>query len=216
MLTDSLIRHIDNAVAQAGFADVHKNRLNASHVRHLYEGRQQCPISSTDAITVRRPELEALTYELGPLLGTYRSPFSGLVGNGLYELTGSLASPRLPSCQDFAKILVLAASRIGAERVAELLEGWIEGRAVRVFACVLLKGLQTEGKLRPVAGMDLDTLSNNGDHLPRSLRLHPHEHWHEQFTGRRCYPLNAKPSLRFTTRKSCAATLLCFPNLPAR
>ena len=57
MLTDSLIGHIDNAVAQAGFADVYKNRLNASHVRHLYEGKQRCPFSSTDAITVPRPEL---------------------------------------------------------------------------------------------------------------------------------------------------------------
>ena len=184
MLTDSLVGHIENAVAQAGFADVYKNRLNASHVRQLYEGKQRCPLSSTDAITVRRPELEALTYELGPLLGTYRSPTSGLVGNGLYALTGSLASPRLPSCQDYAKILVLAASRIGAERVAELLDGWTQGRPVHVFACVLLKGLRTEGKLRPVAGMQLDTLSKNGDHLPRSLHLDPQEHRHEQFTGR--------------------------------
>ena len=131
-----------------------------------------------------QPELEALTCELEPLLGTYRSPVSGLVGNGLYALTGSLASPRLPSSKAYAKILVLAASRIGAKRVAELLNGWIQGRGVRVFACVLLKGLRTERKLRPVAGMHLDTLSNNGDHLPRSLRLDPHEHWHEQFTGR--------------------------------
>ena len=126
MLTDSLVGHIENAVAQAGFADVYKNRLNASHVRQLYEGKQRCPLSSTDAITVRRPELGALTYELGPLFGTYRSPISGLVGNGLYALTGSLASPRLPSCQDYAKILVLAASRIGAERVAELFDGWTQ------------------------------------------------------------------------------------------
>ena len=184
MLTDSLIRHIDNAVAQAGFADVYKNRLNTSHVRQIYEGKQRCPLSSTDAITVRRPELEALTYELGPLLGTYRSPVSGLVGNGLYALTGSSASPRLPSCQAYAKILILAASRIGAKRVVELLNGWIQGRGFRVFRCILLKGLRTEGKLRPVAGMHLETLSNNGDHLPRSLRLDPHEHWHEQFTGR--------------------------------
>ena len=184
MLTDSLIGHIDNAVAQAGFADVYKNRLNPSHVRHLYEGKQRCPFSSTDAITVPRPELEALTCELEPLLGTYRSPTSGLVGNGLYALTGSSASPRLPSSQAYARILVLAASRIGATRVAELLNGWIQGRGVRVFACVLLKGLRTEGKLRPVAGMHLDTLSKNGDHLPRSLRLDPHEHWHEQFTRR--------------------------------
>ena len=184
MLTDSLIGHIDNAVAQVGFADVYKNRLNASHVRHLYEGKQRCSFSSTDAITVPRPELEALTCELEPLLGTYRSPISGLVGNGLYALTGSLASPRRPSCQAYAKILVLAASRIGAKRVGELLNGWIQGWGVRAFTCVLLKGLRTEGKLRPVAGMHLDTLSNNGDDLPRSLRLDPHEHWHEQFVGR--------------------------------
>ncbi len=184
MLTDSLIGHIDKAVAQAGFADVYKNRLNASHVRHLYKSKQRCPLSSTDAITVPRPELEALTCELEPLLGTYRSSISGLVGNGLYALTGSSASPQLPSSQAYAKILVLAASRIGAKRVAELLNGWIQGSGVRIFACVLLKGLRTEGKLRPVAGMHLDTLSNNGDHLPRSLRLDPHEHWHEQFPGR--------------------------------
>ena len=66
MLTDSLTGHIDNAVAQAEFADVYKNRLNASHVRHLYEGKQRCPLSSTEAITVPRPELEALTCELEP------------------------------------------------------------------------------------------------------------------------------------------------------
>ena len=141
MLTDSLIRHIDNAVEKAVFVDVYKNSLPAPQVRHLYEHKQRCPLSSTDAIMVPRPELEALTFELGPLLGTYKSPNSGLVGNGLYALTGSLASPRLPSCQEYAKILVLAASRIGSVRVAELLDGWIQGGAVRVFACVLLKGL---------------------------------------------------------------------------
>ena len=184
MLTDSLIVQIDNAVAQAAFVDVYKNRLTAPQVRHLYELKQRYPLSSTEAITVPSPELEALTNQLEPLLGTYISPISGLVGNGLYALTGALASPQLPSCQDYAKILVLAASRIGAGRVAELLDGWIQGGAVRLFACVLLKGLRTDGQLQPVAGMYLDTLSNNGDHLPRSLRLHPHEHWHEQFTGR--------------------------------
>ena len=77
---------------------------HASHVRHLYEGKQECPFSSTDAITVPRPELEALTCELEPLLGTYRSPISGLVGNGLYALTGSSASPRRPSSKAYAKI----------------------------------------------------------------------------------------------------------------
>ena len=169
-------------------------RLYSSTCTRTVSPRLKCDISTSTSKNIRfprqmrlrchTPELAALTNELAPLLGTYTSPISGLVGNGLYALTGSSASPRLPSCQGYATILVLAASRIGAERVVELLDGWIQGGAVRVFACVLLKGLRTERQLRPVAGMHLDTLSNNGDHLPRSLRLHPHEHWHEQFTGR--------------------------------
>lgn len=184
MPTDSLTEHINNAVARAEFADVFKNRLDASRMRHLYETKQQFSIPSTDAIATPDPQLEALTHELGPLLGTFKSPNSGVVGNGLYTLTGSLASPRRPSCDAYAKILVLAAARIGAERVANMLEDWVQGKGVRVLSCVLLKGLRTESKLRPVDGLQLDTLSNNGDHLPRSLRLHPHEHWHEQFPGR--------------------------------
>ncbi|MYD96631.1 MAG: hypothetical protein F4X98_04490 [Gammaproteobacteria bacterium] len=184
MPPEPLTRHIASAVAQASFVDVHKNRLNASQVRQLYEGKQRCPLSSTDAIAVRQPELADLTNELRPMLGAFRSPTSDLVGNGLYTLTGSLASPRLPSSEAYAKILVLAASRIGAERVAELLHGWIQGNGVRVFECVLLKGLLTNGKLRPVAGMELDTLSGSDSDLPRSFRIDPREHWHEQFLRR--------------------------------
>ena len=184
MTTDLLIDPIDHAVAQAQFADVFRNRLDASQVRHLYEKKQKCPLSSTDAISVHQRELDALTQVLGPLLGAYKSPESGAVGNGLYTLTGSLASPRRPSCEAYAKILVLAASRIGAKRVAQLLGDWIRGKGLRVFPCVLFKGLLTEGTLRPVPGMLLDTLPNNGDLLPRSLRLDPREHLHEQFTGR--------------------------------
>ena len=184
MPTDSLIEHIDNVVAQAEFADAYGNRCDASQVRHLYEAKQKVPISSTDAITVCRPELEVLTRELGLLLDTFMSPKTGAVGNGLYTLTGSLASPRRPSCEAYAKILALAAARIGAKRVAELLGDWIQGKFVRARACVLLKGVLTDRKLLPVDGLCLETLSNNGDELPRSLRLNPEEHSHEQFVRR--------------------------------
>ena len=169
MLTDSLIEHIENVVAHAEFADVFGNRRDASQARHLYEVKQRLPIPSTDAIAVRRRELQVLTHELGLLLDT---------------LTGSQASPRRPSCQAYAKILALAAARIGANRVAELLGDWIQGKGVCVSSCVLLKGLLTDGKLRPVDGLCLDTLSSNGDELPRSLRLDPWEHRHEQFPAR--------------------------------
>ena len=184
MPSDMLIERLEKAVAQAEFTDVYRNRFGSSAMRHVYESKQRCSLSSTDGIRVHQRELEGLTSELDSLLGSYISPNSASVGNSLYWLTGSLASPRLPSCEEYAKTLVLAASRIGAGRVAKLVSGWIQGKGIRVSSCVLLKGLKTEGKLRPVEGMRLDTLSNNGDHLPRSLRLDPREHMHEQFVAR--------------------------------
>ena len=184
MSPDTLIERIGRAVRVADFTDVYRNRVDASAVRQLYEAKRRYPLSSTDAIRVPPPELDALVSHLDVSLGDYKSPVSGLIGNGLYLLKGSSASPRLPSAEDYAKILVLAAARIGAERVAELFAAWLHGRGIRADSCALLKGLQTKGKLTPAEGMHLETLSNNGDDLPRSLQLDPHEHMHEQFTSR--------------------------------
>ncbi len=191
MATDSLIGPINDAIVHSHFIDFYKNRLNSSHVRELYDRLKTIHLNSTDKIVVRQRELDAITQKLGPLLGTYMSP-TGFVGNGLYTLTGSLASPRHPSCKEYAKILVLAATRIGAERVTQLLGDWIEGKRLRVFLCVLLKGVSTEGKLQPVPGMLLDTLPNNGNFLPRSLRLQPHDHRREQFLSRAILSVECK------------------------
>ena len=141
------MEHIEKAVRKAEFTDVYKNRFGSTELLHLYQSKQRCSLSSTDAIRVHDNALRSLWLELENLLGTCRSPILVWLGNGLYLLTGSLASPRLPSTEDFAKILVLAASRIGAKRVAELLADWIEGKGIRVWSCVLLKGLKTERKL---------------------------------------------------------------------
>ena len=184
MPAESLLEPLNNAISQARFIDVYRNHLEASHVLYLYEKMRKCPLNSTDAIAVPQRDLDALSQEIRSLLGAYVSSNSNIVGNGLYTVTGSLSSPRRPTCEEYAKILVLAASRIGAGRVAELLEEWIQGKKLRVFVCVLLKGLLTEGRLQPVPGMTLDTLPNNGDLLPRSLRIDDREHYHEQYTTR--------------------------------
>ena len=157
MPIESLTNQIDEAVGQAVFSDVFGNCVEASTLGHLYEKKQGFAISSTDGINVREQELHSLTSELESLLGHHSSPDTGLVGNGLYQLTGSGASPRLPSVEEYAKILVLGGSRIGAQRVVELLAGWIQGERIRVLRCVLLKGLQTNGVLHPVDGMHLET-----------------------------------------------------------
>ena len=58
--------------------------------------------------------------ELDASVGIYKSSESEKIGNGLYHLKGLVVLPRLPSVEDYAKILVLATSRIGSERVVEL------------------------------------------------------------------------------------------------
>ena len=84
--------------------------------------RREYSLSNTDAISVRETELTDLVSELTPKVAYYSSPETGAIGNGFYKLMGSLASLRLPSVEDYAKVLVLAAARVGPERAAGLFE----------------------------------------------------------------------------------------------
>lgn len=170
MVTNSLRERIDNALAHAEFTDMFGRRFDASLLRQLYEAKQHCVFGSTDSISVRGAELHALACELDALLGSYKSP-SGSVGNGLYLLTGTSGSPRLPSVEDYAKGFVLAAARIGSEPVLELFSGWLGGVPVRRRHCALLRGVETEGVLEPVAGMRLETLRPTSDDYDRTHRI---------------------------------------------
>ena len=175
---------IDQASQQATFRDVYRNQVDSSTIGQLYKVNQRFPITSADSINIPEPYLTGLVSELNASLGIYKSSDSGLIGNGLYHLKGSSASPRLPSIEDYAKILALAASRIGSVRVTELLAEWLQGKGLRAYSCVLLKGIETEGKLAPINGIRLDTLPSNGNDFPKSLRIDTYDIDHEQFSHR--------------------------------
>ena len=179
----SLREAIERARPKALFSDVFGNRFNANVVKQLYQTNRRCPLSSPNAIRIPAPELPGLASVLNAALGVYKSSSSGAVGNGLYLLTGSLASPRLPTVNDYAKILVLAAARIGSQRVSELFCSWLRGEPIRLHSCALLKGIKTEGALFPANGMRLETLGEHKD-FPRSLRIDEYDIREEQFGDR--------------------------------
>ena len=181
---ESLLKRIERACATAVFIDVFGNRFDSSVVKKLYRTNQRCSITSTDRICIPSSELRALVSEVADPLGPYTSKASGSVGNGLYFQKGSHASPRLPNVEDYAKILVIAASRIGPERVANLLLSWVQGRPVRLRRCTLIKGIKTVGEIRPIDGIHLDTLPRNHSDFPRSLRIDRYDIHAEQFAGR--------------------------------
>ena len=142
MAIEPLTECIQRAVHQAQFRNVYGNCFESSVMHELYAKkikRGYC-LSNMDAISVRETELTALVSELLPMVVRYRSPQTGAVGNGLYMLMGSSASPRLPSVEDYAKVLVLAAARVGSERVANLFTGWLEGPTRTGLAACLTQG----------------------------------------------------------------------------
>ena len=179
---------IGRAVHQTVFTNVLKQHFDSTVMHQFYvrKMKREYSLANTDAISVRETELTDLVSQLTPMVAPYISPETGAIGNGLYKLRRSLASPRLPSVEDYAKVLVLAAARVGPERVAGLFAEWIEGRPIRVWLCALLKGVRTEGELRPVDGLCLDILPSNGDEFPRSLSVQIDEHdiRHEQYAQR--------------------------------
>ena len=188
MAIERLKECIGRAVHQTVFANFLKQHFDSSMMHELYVSKRnrEYSLPNTDAINVREPELTELVSQLAPMISPYVSSETGEIGNGFYILLGSLASPPLPSIKDYAKVLVLAAARVGPERVAGLFAEWIEGRPIRIYLRGLLKGAKTDGELRPMDGLSLDTLPSNGDEFPRSLSVQIDEHdiRHEQYAQR--------------------------------
>ena len=173
MAIERLAERIGRAVQTAQFKNVFGQRFDSTVMRELYARKlkRAYSLSNSDAICVQQGELTNLVSELSPKLVPYRLPRDGAVCNGLYDLMGSMASPRLPSVEDYARTLILAAARIGPEPVARLFSGWLAGTPVRVWLRALLKGVRTDDRLRPVDGLRLETLPGNGDDFPRSLHV---------------------------------------------
>ena len=217
MEIERLTECIGRAVHEALFTNVLRQRFDSSVMHEFYaqKMKREYSLSNTDTISVRETELTTLVSELTPMVARYTSPDTGAIGNGFYKLLGSQASPRLPSVEDYAKVLVLAAARLGPERVAGLFAEWVDGRPIRVWLCALLKGARTDGGLRPVDGLCLETLPSNGDEFPRSLSVQIDEHdiRNEQYAQRAILSLEhaVGPALY-----SPEGEVSGFPELPPR
>ena len=175
---------LDEAQARIRISDIFGNRFGAADAKRVYETNPRPLIGSTDAIHVPDQELQRVVSDVEGCLGGFKSATTDAVGNGLYRLMGDGASPRHPSVQDYAKILVLAASRIGPDRVADIFTGWLSGERIRLHRCALLKGIKTDELIRAVPGMHVETLPTNVTYFPPSLRVDIHDLVRGKFGGR--------------------------------
>ena len=157
MALEHLGERIERAMREARFRNVWGQSFDVSVMHELYARKRhhEYRVTGAESISVGEGELAVLVAAIAPMLAPYRASNTGPVGNGLYRLTGESASPRLPSVEDYARILVLASARIGPERVAAMFGGWIEGQSIQTWQCFLLKGVINEGRLSPREGLAL-------------------------------------------------------------
>ena len=186
---DRLTECISKAVQKTHFRNVFGNSFESSVMSDLYsrnDMHEHCRLTNPDAIITREKELITLVSVFMPSITQYRSSGTGAIGNGFYNLLGSSASPRLPSIEDYAKLLILAGSRIDPERVACIFMGWLDDRPIKVWQRSLLKGVITDEQLSPKDGLRVETTPTNHDEFPRSLhvQINRHDIDHEQYAQR--------------------------------
>ena len=105
MAIERLTECIRRAVQHAQFRNFYRDRFGSHAMRELYARKRNRNYSlpNTDAISLHEGELADLVSELSPKLVPYRLPETGAVCNGFYEQMGLLASPCLPSVEDYAR-----------------------------------------------------------------------------------------------------------------
>ena len=110
-----------------------------------------------------------LVSRLEPVLGGYMEAGSGRFGNGLFLLSGGSGKWAYPTVEDFARELIVAAVKVGAPRVAELLLGWARGEPLKFRINALLDGAGIDGPLNLEEGISIAKLPVSSADLPASL-----------------------------------------------
>ena len=125
--------------------------------------------------------LSQLNNYLRSLLQEYIDPETDHIGHafpldsprkGTFQPNGLLSIACVSVVEDFAKGLIKGAAVIGAERVAHLLSGWLQGGPVEYRTSGLLNGLPVREPLVPVSGICIESLPLSSDELPANLPKH--------------------------------------------
>ena len=132
--------------------------VNSEFVKSSYERREWYEDPSTrhlrpdpardlgEKLMIERLELDPRVLQevelrAERLVGGYRDPETGRVGSGVFLLKGGPRTLARPTMPEFARLLVIGAARIGAERVADLVQGWLDGEPLRTRECALIEGI---------------------------------------------------------------------------
>ena len=117
------------------------------------------------ALRVDKGLLCSLTGSISSLLAEFTHPSTGRIGNGLFDLTGGLSTRATLLPEEYAKMMVVGAVRLGAQRAAAYLFDWIDGAPLRSRLHILVEGIRIDQAIR-VHGVELSMLAGANAELP--------------------------------------------------
>ena len=157
---------LSDLVSGAVFEIPRKGVVRALDAKASYGRRQLLDTTWAQAdertLRVDKAFMSSLVGSLSPLLVKFRDPDTGRVGNGLFDLTGGLTTRATLLPEEFAKMMVVGAVRLGPQRAAAYLFDWIDGAPLRTRFRILVEGIR-------VYGVELSMLAAANVELPPFL-----------------------------------------------
>ena len=178
--------------------------FNTHDASRLYAARTDLAHYLVRHMTPVVPEaaLAAVVSRLEQDLKDYIEPASRRIGTGLIQLMGGALHDAEPTVTDFARTLLVAASRIGAPRAAAVLQSWIDGEPYRYRMVMLLTGVRSDEPLSLEEGVSVARLPESSGELNLPCPLDHHSLDTSRFLGGTVLSIHgtAAPTLYRPTR----------------
>ena len=129
----------------------------AADAKAFYRRRESAitwALADDKALRVDGALLSALTESLSTLLAEFTNPDTGRIGNGLFYLTGGASTRATLLPEEFAKMMVVGAVRLGVQRASTHLFHWIDGAPLRTKRNILVGAIRIDQPIR-VRGVEL-------------------------------------------------------------
>ena len=160
---------LSGLVSGAVFEIPRKGVVRSHDVRLSYRRRQSLDPTWAQAdektLRVDRALLCSLTGSISSLLAEFTNPSTGRIGNGLFDLTGGLSTRATLLPEEFAKMMVVGAVRLGPQRATAHLFDWIDGAPLRSKLHILVEGIRIDQAIG-VHGVELSMLAGASVELP--------------------------------------------------
>lgn len=160
---------LSGLVSGAAFEIPRKGVVRSQDAKTFYRRRQSLDptwaLANEKTLRVDEALMCSLTGSISSLLADFTNPNTGRIGNGLFNLTGGSSAHATLLPGEFAKMLVVAAVRLGTRRAAAYLFDWIDGAPLRSKLHTLVEGIRIDQAIR-VHGVELSMLAGASAELP--------------------------------------------------